>query len=174
MQGDPKVDELMRPVMAAIKRHVKDSDAKTDIYNRAYEAIMISMEVNKSRAEKAEEKVKSITERCEELESRLDLYHGNMMDVLQDALHKASEKIASLESSLSALREQTRWIPVGERLPEIEVYVLTRLDDGDIRMDMRYFNGEWGDDTVTHWRPIDLPHEGESGDTTHVIQELGE
>ena len=45
MQGDPKVDELMRPVLAAIKRHVKNSDAVTDIYNRAYEAVMNSMDV---------------------------------------------------------------------------------------------------------------------------------
>ena len=45
MQGDPKVDELMRPVLAAIKRHVKNSDAVTDIYNRAYEAVMTSMDV---------------------------------------------------------------------------------------------------------------------------------
>lgn len=45
MQGDPKVDELMRPVNAAIRRHVKNGDAVTDIYNRAYEALMISMDV---------------------------------------------------------------------------------------------------------------------------------
>jgi len=45
MQGDPKVDELMRPVLAAIKRHVKNSDAVTDIYNRAYEAVINSMDV---------------------------------------------------------------------------------------------------------------------------------
>ena len=45
MQGDPKVDELMRPVMAAIERHVKDRAAITDIYNRAYEALMNSMDV---------------------------------------------------------------------------------------------------------------------------------
>lgn len=45
MQGDQKVDELMRPVLAAIKRHVKNSDAVTDIYNRAYEAVMNSMDV---------------------------------------------------------------------------------------------------------------------------------
>jgi len=45
MQGDQKVDELMRPVLAAIKRHVKNSDATTDIYNRAYEAVMNSMDV---------------------------------------------------------------------------------------------------------------------------------
>lgn len=45
MQGDPRIDELMRPVMAAIKRHVKNKDAVTEIYNRAYEALMI-MDVN--------------------------------------------------------------------------------------------------------------------------------
>lgn len=65
MQGDKRVDELMLPVLNAINRHVKDRDAKTDIYNRAYEALLISMDVN------------------------------------------------------AALREQVRWIPVSERLPEI-------------------------------------------------------
>jgi len=46
MQGDKRVDELMIPVLNAINRHVKDRDAKTDIYNRAYEALLISMEEN--------------------------------------------------------------------------------------------------------------------------------
>ena len=44
MEGDKRVDELMLPVLNAINRHVKDKDAITDIYNRAYEAIIISME----------------------------------------------------------------------------------------------------------------------------------
>ena len=48
MQGDPRVDDLMRPVNAAIRRRVKGSDAATDIYNRAYEAVMISMVVKTS------------------------------------------------------------------------------------------------------------------------------
>lgn len=43
MEGDKRIDELMRSVHAAINRHVKNSDAKTDIYNRAYEALMNSM-----------------------------------------------------------------------------------------------------------------------------------
>lgn len=45
MQGDPKVNELMRPVLVAIERHVKDREAATEIYNRAYEAVMNSMDV---------------------------------------------------------------------------------------------------------------------------------
>jgi cytochrome c553 len=55
MQGDPKVDELMRPVLAAIKRHVKNSDAVTDIYNRAYEAVINSMDVNAAELAAANE-----------------------------------------------------------------------------------------------------------------------
>lgn len=46
MEGDPKVDRLMRPVRAAIERHVKDRDAVTEIYNRAYEAVMQCMDEN--------------------------------------------------------------------------------------------------------------------------------
>lgn len=46
MEGDPRIDKLMWPVLTAIKRHIKDKDAETEIYNRAYEAIMISMEAN--------------------------------------------------------------------------------------------------------------------------------
>ena len=45
MEGNKRVDELMLPVLNAINRHVKDRDAKTDIYNRAYEALLISMDV---------------------------------------------------------------------------------------------------------------------------------
>ena len=45
MQGDLNVDLLMLPVLHAIERHVKDRDAITDIYNRAYEAVMNGMDV---------------------------------------------------------------------------------------------------------------------------------
>ena len=46
MEGNEQIDELMLPVLNAINRHVKDEEAKTDIYNRAYEALIISMEEN--------------------------------------------------------------------------------------------------------------------------------
>ena len=48
MQGDKRIDKLMLPVLNAINRHVKDIDAKTDIYNRAYDAVMISVDVKTS------------------------------------------------------------------------------------------------------------------------------
>lgn len=46
MEGNEKIDELMAPVMAEIKRHVKDRDAITDIYNRAYEALVNTIDDN--------------------------------------------------------------------------------------------------------------------------------
>lgn len=45
MQGDPVIDKLMQPVITALMRHGIKGDAKTDIYNRAYESIMNSMVV---------------------------------------------------------------------------------------------------------------------------------
>jgi len=37
--GDPRVEPYMKKVSARIDFHVKDPDARTDIYNRAYEAV---------------------------------------------------------------------------------------------------------------------------------------
>lgn len=42
MEGNTKVDKLMQPILKVIERYVKDRDAVTDIYNRAYEALYIS------------------------------------------------------------------------------------------------------------------------------------
>ena len=50
MEGNLQIDVLMIPVMKAIKKHVKDSDAQTETYNRAYEAIQISMDVTPKEA----------------------------------------------------------------------------------------------------------------------------
>ncbi len=44
MEGNKNIDELMMPVLNAIKKHVKDKDAVTEIYNRTYEALMIKMD----------------------------------------------------------------------------------------------------------------------------------
>lgn len=37
--GDSRVEKFMGPVSDAIDRHVPKGDARTDIYNRAYEAV---------------------------------------------------------------------------------------------------------------------------------------
>ena len=118
MEGNENIDALMMPVLDAINRHVKDRDAKTDIYNRAYEAIIISMEEN------------------------------------------------------HALREQVRWIPVNERLPEDYENVLLLLNGlvassgfhnsiiPQWSADGFYYHSYWYN-TVTHWIPLPQPPEGE-------------
>jgi L-amino acid N-acyltransferase YncA len=42
--------------LKAIERHVKDKDAVTEIYNRAYEALIISMDTNGKRIAELEKK----------------------------------------------------------------------------------------------------------------------
>jgi hypothetical protein len=56
MEGLEEIDRLMFPVLKAIERHVKDKDAVTEIYNRAYEALIISMDTNGKRIAELEKK----------------------------------------------------------------------------------------------------------------------
>jgi hypothetical protein len=70
MEGTDEIDKLMWPVLTAIKRHVKDSDAITDIYNRTYEAIMESMDVNGKR--------------IAELESALKQYESDVLFLIRE------------------------------------------------------------------------------------------
>lgn len=99
MEGDKRIDALMIPVYAAIKRNVKNRDAVTDIYNRAYEALMNSMDAldvsaavtakqiaenakNLQRAEKAE------AERDAALSRLSDLENGRPMETApRDGAH---------------------------------------------------------------------------------------
>lgn len=55
MQGDPVIDRLMQPVVSAIRRHEIKGEARADIYNRAYEAVMNSMTVLDTMREKLSE-----------------------------------------------------------------------------------------------------------------------
>lgn len=120
------------------------------------------------------------------------------MEVMEDKLHEASAllktqqaRIAELEAEryrhdrlqdfevaeaqeLAKLREERRWIPVGERLPDLvpcgagtayseavniltsERKVLTAIWDG---IDFVADAGFWGADgvVITHWTPVLLP-----------------
>lgn len=68
---------------------------------------------------------------------------------------------------IARLREERRWIPVGERLPASSAILAS---DGDVVVEARYYAGDgWetvrGDElwfTPTHWRPLPAPpSEGE-------------
>jgi hypothetical protein len=85
MQGDPRVDDLMRPVNVAIRRHVKDAAAVTDIYNRAYEALMISMDVKDAE----------ISSLLAVIDKAVDCYFNDKGDIIKikDAMYALRGKV---------------------------------------------------------------------------------
>jgi len=81
--------------------------------------------------------------------ARLRWYSDGVFDCPEEVLEEAAAEIARL-------REDRRWIPVGERLPEAGQQVLWLLDD-DSTIDLDYtkpFN-------ATHWQPLPPGPEGE-------------
>ena len=83
MEGTNYIDSLMIPVLAAIKRHVKDKDAITEIYNRAYEALMEELDVSTENSE--------LIERVKRLTNAID-------DFLNDTREK--ESVEALERAM--------------------------------------------------------------------------
>lgn len=83
MEGNAYIDKLMYPVLLAIKKHIKTDDAITEIYNRAYEALMEELDV--------------ATEN-EELNSRLLRLTNAIDDFLNDTREKKS--LEALEKAM--------------------------------------------------------------------------
>ncbi|MHB8961984.1 MAG: DUF551 domain-containing protein [Saccharofermentanales bacterium] len=86
-----------------------------------------------------------------------DFSVGTLMDTLE-RVDRLLTRAEEAERDLAALREQTRWIPVGERLPEVIEQVLCYAP--------HYHSIEvrWADqlgEAVTHWRPLPEPPEDE-------------
>lgn len=185
MQGDEKIDNLMLPALRALDRHVKDRDAKTEIYNRAYEALMEVMDAldvsakvtakqiaenakNLQRAEAAEKRADILEDKCATLEKDLT----EVCRLRLEAADSFSKQIIDLENKVRELEAAARWIPVGERLPGNDGVhcdlVLMYMDDHNIR-EGYYDDGNWYftllaspiTRTVTHWMPLPQPPESE-------------
>jgi len=71
------------------------------------------------------------------------------------------------------LINKSRWIPVSERLPEKNVWVLVTVEQNGKRfqeiMRRNIYNGEWADninfytDEITAWMPLPEPYKAERG-----------
>lgn len=77
MQGDPLVDKLMRPVLRSLDSAGISGNARADIYNRAYEAVMDSMTIVNTMRELLD-KYKAHAERAEAMVERM-IEAGNQL-----------------------------------------------------------------------------------------------
>ena len=85
MEGNSDIDIEMIPVNAAIRRHVKNSDAFTDIYNRAYEALMRQTDnTDTLRAELAA--LKEQNAGCTRMLSKLMTEHRELVEAVEKML----------------------------------------------------------------------------------------
>ncbi len=120
MEGDEAIDRLMMPVLDAIKRHIKDKEAITDIYNRAYEAVMESMDAKEYKPSKIykdmakrigqsdADKVLLLITAKRELEEQVISLEFRLIDLtgaIEDYLNDAREKPAweKLEEAMNKL-----------------------------------------------------------------------
>jgi hypothetical protein len=95
-----------------------------------------------------------------------DMTYGDPDDA--DAV-KAADVVRWAVEEIARLREERRWVPVGERLPADNVAVLCCGDGVGAEMVWRE-NGQWrlswvgtpiSDSTYTHWMPLPPGPEGE-------------
>ena len=86
------------------------------------------------------------------VESPVDLAHPPTLRGVIDA-KILKERIAQLEAENAKLREEQRWIPVGERLPEEDQSVLARHKDGS-SICFRYYEPYKNFQSITHWMPL--------------------
>lgn len=113
MQGDPVIDKLMQPVITALMRHGIKGDAKTDIYNRAYEAIMNSMDV----MDTMREMLQNMTP--EQLQRGAEIYDLLVQAVKDDEKYQAMTNAELAKELLSVWAEVPMFGKVSNLLDEV-------------------------------------------------------
>ena len=83
-------------------------------------------------------------------------------------------QLAEWLKELKQLKEQERWIPVSERLPEKNIEILVTTEWGEVTIAKRFYNGDWfiredasnaNTDDIVAWMPLPQPYEAESENT---------
>lgn len=109
---------------------------------------------------------------CAEGECKGCAMHEDKQRCQENLLDKAAEAIERLTAENAALREKQRWIPVTERMPELEVpvLVLDRRGNMIVRTLRRLVSdkeavfrpdGLAPRKNITHWMPLpEAPKEG--------------
>lgn len=103
--------------------------------------------------------------------------HFEALDMAISALSdydKMQEISLDLAFENDELINKSRWIPVSERLPEKNVWVLVTVEQNDNRyqeiMRRNVYTGEWTDnidnytDEITAWMPLQEPYKAERGE----------
>ena len=124
----------------------------------------LAMDALDAENKQLREKVKLLEEVCDiaqadvkTLDKINDRLHGELED-LRQALHDARIENSGQAAEIERLNEARRWIPVNERLPEVNTAVLTRWRDGVFSVEWRFPSGEWTTGAgVTHWMPLPQP-----------------
>lgn len=89
---------------------------------------------------------------------------GGLVDEDEDR-HARIEYVRELTEAVRQYVNRERWMPVGERLPETDLYVLGARDDGTTWIyfrdhrdrEFKAFGCSGDDYTITHWRPLPPP-----------------
>ena len=85
------------------------------------------------------------------------------------AMQALDDENKKLRAEIERLRDERRWIPVEERLPEEGVHVLIAQKNGYQNVDLRRRDTkQWSTGAkITHWMPLPpLPSEEVQGDET--------
>ena len=73
------------------------------------------------------------------------------------------------DMAIEALRQELKWIPISERLPEEMGTYITTVDYGKhgLATGQRYYHGKglgWEDDCVTAWMPLPAPYKAQESE----------
>ena len=87
------------------------------------------------------------------------------LPVIADGVKDLPECKEALEMAIKAL-EQTRWIPISERLPNFNDIVLASADSDydELRVILTVYNAEefWFNGKIKAWMPLPEPYKAES------------